>query len=85
MIATAPSSRAVALLLMIAVRCALEQHGTARESGVRLRMLTPWRRGGARLLPGVLQVVTIAAGVGSTVKVSPLAPGVGELAPVDGH
>jgi hypothetical protein len=29
--------------------------------------------------------VTIAAGVGATVKVSPLAPGVGEVAPVDGH
>jgi len=31
------------------------------------------------------QVETIAAGVGSTVKVLPFAPGVGELAPVDGH
>ncbi len=31
------------------------------------------------------QVATIAAGVGVTVKVSPSAPGAGEVAPVDGH
>jgi hypothetical protein len=46
------------------------------------------RRGDARCARSCWfggQVVTIAAGVGATVKVSPLAPGVGALAPVDGH
>jgi hypothetical protein len=62
------------------VRTILGHRHTSRA--VRVRVVTT-----RTVLAGAFagQVSTIAAGVGATVKVSPLAPGVGELATIDGH